>query len=201
MPHPALLTIDVQNDFVAGPAAVEGTAACLPQIARLAGLFREAGAPVIHAVRLYAPDGGDAEPFRRDFIRRQGPVVAPGTPGAALPSALGVTQPLDAQLLYAGQLQPVGSLEWVLYKPRWDAFYDTALEQHLRALKVETLMICGCNLPNCPRATLFGASNRDFRTILVRDATSRVTPERLADLALMGAEVKGVEEAARLVAR
>jgi nicotinamidase-related amidase len=201
MPHPALLTIDVQNDFVAGPAAVEGTAACLPQIARLVGLFRAAGAPIIHAVRLYAPDGGDAEPFRRDFIRTQGPVVAPGSPGAALPTALGVAQPLDAALLYSGQLQRAGPSEWILYKPRWDAFYATALEQHLRALNIDTLVVCGCNLPNCPRATLFGASNRDFRTILVRDATSRVTPERLADLALMGTEVMGVDETARFDAR
>jgi len=86
-------------------------------------------------------------------------------------------------------------------KPRWDAFYATALEQHLRALNIDTLVVCGCNLPNCPRATLFGASNRDFRTILVRDATSRVTPERLADLALMGTEVMGVDETARFDAR
>ena len=75
-----------------------------------------------------------------------------------------------------------------MFKPRWSAFYRTALEEHLHDLAVNTVVVAGCNLPNCPRATLFDASERDFRAALVTDATSQVTPERLADLALIGVE-------------
>jgi nicotinamidase-related amidase len=56
------------------------------------------------------------------------------------------------------------------------------LDQHLRDRDVTTVVVAGCNLPNCPRATLFDASQRDYRTALVQDATSQVTDERLQDL-------------------
>ncbi|MFF0373979.1 cysteine hydrolase family protein [Actinoplanes missouriensis] len=76
--------------------------------------------------------------------------------------------------------------EIVLFKPRWGAFYRTPLEPWLRDRDVDTTVIAGCNLPNCPRATLFEASERDFRTVLATDAVSQATPERLADLAGIG---------------
>jgi nicotinamidase-related amidase len=34
------------------------------------------------------------------------------------------------------------------------------------------LVFCGCNFPNCPRTSIFEASERDFRIVLVRDAIS-----------------------------
>jgi nicotinamidase-related amidase len=194
MPETALITIDVQNDFVRGPSAVAGTENCLPAMTELLRLFREAGLPIIHVIRLYDADGGNAEPFRRSLIRVRGPLVAPGTDGANLPAVFGIAARPDAALLYSGALQEVAPNEWLLYKPRWDAFYATELEAHLRGLSVETLAVCGSNLPNCPRATLFAASNRDFRTVLVRDATSQVTTERLNDLALMGTTVRTVKD-------
>jgi nicotinamidase-related amidase len=194
MPETALITIDVQNDFVRGPSAVAGTETCLPAMAELLRQFRGAGLPIIHVIRLYDADGGNAEPFRRSLIRVRGPLVAPGTDGANLPPMFGITARPDAALLYAGGLQEVAPMEWLLYKPRWDAFFGTELEAHLRGLDVETLVVCGSNLPNCPRATLFAASNRDFRTVLVRDATSQVTDARLADLSLMGTQVRDVKD-------
>ena len=30
----------------------------------------------------------------------------------------------------------------------------------------------GCNFPNCPRTTIYEASERDFRIVLANDATS-----------------------------
>lgn len=49
-----------------------------------------------------------------------------------------------------------------------------------------TVVVAGCNLPNCPRATLFDASERDFRTVLVADAVSQASDERMADLRGIG---------------
>jgi nicotinamidase-related amidase len=59
-----------------------------------------------------------------------------------------------------------------MYKPRWGAFYRTPLEQHLRSYGIDTLVFCGANFPNCPRTSIYEASERDFRIILVRDGTS-----------------------------
>ena len=94
-------------------------------------------------------------------------------------------------------MQEIGPFEHIMFKPRWSAFYRTSLEQHLRDQDVTTVVVAGCNLPNCPRGTLFDASERDFRTVLVPDATSQVTAERLADLTLIGvtlADTRAVEE-------
>jgi len=57
-------------------------------------------------------------------------------------------------------------------KPRWGAFYKTPLENHLRELRVSTLVFAGCNFPNGPRTSIDEASERDFRIVLVEDAVS-----------------------------
>jgi nicotinamidase-related amidase len=51
----ALVLIDVQNDFVSGAAVVDGTAERIEVMARLAALFRAAGRPIVHIVRLCVP--------------------------------------------------------------------------------------------------------------------------------------------------
>jgi nicotinamidase-related amidase len=79
---------------------------------------------------------------------------------------------LDSNLLLSGQLQQIGPKEWIMYKPRWGAFYNTLLEKHLQDLGVNTVVVCGCNFPNCPRTTIYEASERDFRTVLAKDGTS-----------------------------
>ena len=198
----ALITIDLQNDFILeGPAKIGGTAECLPQVAKLVRLFRIAEAPIVHAIRLYDADGTNAEPFRRPFISKNGPVVAPDSRGSELPAELEIAAQPHSKRLYRKQQQKVGPAEWIMYKPRWDAFFDTALADILRLENVTTVVVCGCNLPNCPRATLFGASNRDFRTILVRDATSQVTEERLFDLGLIGTTVCMANEVEGLLSK
>jgi nicotinamidase-related amidase len=38
-------------------------------------------------------------------------------------------------------------------KPRWGAFYETPPHALLHELGVDTVIVAGCNLPNCVRAT------------------------------------------------
>ena len=78
---------------------------------------------------------------------------------------------LDSSLLLSGRLQHIGPMEWIMYKPRWGAFYRTPLEEHLRDLSVNTVIIAGCNFPNCPRTTIYEASERDYRIAFAPDAT------------------------------
>ena len=79
---------------------------------------------------------------------------------------------LDAELLLSGGVQMAGPQESIIYKPRWGAFFGTRLEQHLRGLTVSTLVFAGCNFPNCPRASIYEASERDFRIVVIEDALS-----------------------------
>ncbi|BDE59528.1 isochorismatase family protein [Rhodococcus hoagii] len=184
----ALLVIDVQNDFLdGGPLPVPGTTAVLPRLVELVGAFRRAHRPIVHVVRIY--DGDDVDPVRRTAVTRDDArIVRPGTEGSRIPPQLlppGAPE-LDPDILLRGELQPFGDAEAALWKPRWSAFHRTGLEAHLAGAGVDTIVVAGCNLPNCPRATLFDASSRDLRTVLVTDATSQVSDERLADARSIG---------------
>ncbi|MFC4072901.1 cysteine hydrolase family protein [Actinoplanes subglobosus] len=183
----ALIVIDMQADFT----GISGTVEVIPQVTALAAAFRSAGRPVVHIVRLYPPGSADIDLPRRAL---DPPPVVPGTPGSEIIAGLAEPVALDHALLLSGRPQPIGDDEIVLFKPRWGAFYRTDLDSWLRERGVDTVVVAGCNLPNCPRATLFGASERDFRTVLVVDAVSRTSGERVADLAAIG--VNMVETAA-----
>ena len=171
----ALVTIDTQQDTLDGqPFEVPGTSAALPELQRLAEAFRATGRPIVHVVRLYRPDGSNVDLCRRRAVADGARLVLAGSPGAELASGLlpAGAPGLDTPLLLAGGIQHVGPGEAVIYKPRWGAFYQTPLEAHLRALGVSTLVFAGCNFPNCPRTSIYEASERDFRLVLVEDAVS-----------------------------
>ena len=202
-PNAALLTIDVQKDFAlpGAPAEIPGTAEAAPGMGRLARAFRRAGRPILHVVRLYLPDGSNADLCRRGALEGGARVVLPGTDGAELLDELKPSPAtrLDAGRLLAGGLQGIGPDEWVMYKPRWGAFYRTPLEEHLRGLGVNTVVVCGCNFPNCPRATVYEASERDFRVALVADATSGLYGRGARELENIGVELLGSEGCADAV--
>ena len=187
-----LLTIDVQEDFSRPGAAAEirGTGKCIPAMKRVLEAYRELKLPIVHVVRLYLADGANADICRREQIKAGRRIVAPGTRGAEL---VGHLKPdsdleLDATLLLSGKLQPLAHREWAMYKPRWDAFFGTSLEAHLKTMHVDTVVIVGCNFPSCPRSTAYGASMRDFRVMLVADAVSGTYKRGLAELERIGVE-------------
>lgn len=184
----ALLLIDVQNDFLDdGPAPIPGTRDIVPDLAVLAESFRYHGRPVVHVVRRYvAPD---IDSVRRAAVEAGARIVAPGTEGAAIPNdvlpAAGAGR-IDEDALLAGDMVRVGPVEYVMWKPRWSAFHRTPLEAELARLGVDTVVIAGCNMPNCPRATAFDATARDLRTVVVADAVSRFAPHHHDELASIG---------------
>ena len=172
----ALVTIDAQVDTLDGePLEVPGTSAAVPRIAALAATFRAAGRPIVHIVRLYRRDGSNVDLCRRTVVEAGATFLAPGSRGSQLAPGI-VESPdgftLDPDTLLAGHPQRVASGEVVIYKSRWGAFYDTPLEDHLRGQGVSTIVFCGCNFPNCPRTSIYEASERDFRLVLAEDAVS-----------------------------
>ena len=79
-----------------------------------------------------------------------------------------------------------GEAEWAFYRPRWGAFHDTALEARLRALGVNTLVVCGFNFTTAMRATIYEASARDFRIVLVSDAVGNASEAAVQEMARIG---------------
>jgi nicotinamidase-related amidase len=181
----ALVTIDVQRDTLDGRALeIPGTSAALAAMAQVAEAFRRAERPIVHVVRLYREDGSNVDPCRRELVEGGARILVPGDEGAELAPGLAPEDapPLAAEQLLAGELQPLGPGEWALYKPRWGAFYETPLEDHLRGLGVDTLAFCGANFPNCPRTSIYEASERDFRLVVAPDAVSGTYDRGLGEL-------------------
>lgn len=194
----ALLTIDVQNDFTLpqAPAEIPGTMEVVPALSSLAGAFRSADRPIVHVVRLYRPDGSNVDACRREAVEEGASLaVRPGGDGAELMEELKPSPDvrLDADALLGGKMQEIGVSEWIMYKPRWGAFFETPLHEHLRGLGVNTLVIGGCNFPNCPRATIYEASERDYRIVVVRDAVSGTHERGTRELESMGVEPMCIE--------
>jgi nicotinamidase-related amidase len=192
----ALISIDIQRDTLDGqPFEIPGTSAILPRVRRLLDFFRAHSRPIVHVVRLYLPDGSNVDACRRTAILGGSPLVLAGSAGSQiaeplLPSSGAV---LDADRLLSGDVQQLGPHESVVYKPRWGAFFRTPLEAHLRSLGVTTLVFVGCNFPNCPRASIYEASERDFRLVTIRDAISGLDPQGESQLETIGVVVWDTE--------
>ena len=183
----ALVTIDMQRDFLSeSPYGLAGTTEIIPALRDLLGAFRAARRPVVHTVRLY--DGEDVDRVRRTMIGAGAALVRPGSRGRLLAPGLliGEGPDLDDDLLLGGAPQPLGPHEYALYKPRWGAFYRTPLDEMLRGHGVDTVVFAGCNLPNCPRASIIEASERDYRVVLAVDAVSQASDRALRELAGIG---------------
>lgn len=195
----ALITIDVQQDFTlpGAPSEMAGTMDVVPALRSLAGAFRSAGRPIVHVVRLYRPDGSNVDACRREAVE-EGAILAvrPGEDGAELVGELKPSPEirLDAERLLGGKIQEIGESEWIIYKPRWGAFYETSLQELLQGLGVNTLVICGCNFPNCPRTTTYEASERDYRVVAITDATSGIYERGIRELEGIGVEPMRTED-------
>jgi len=190
--HAALITIDTQQDTLDGqPLEIPGTSAVLSNIGRLCQAFRGVCRPILHIVRLYRADGSNVEPCRRKLVEGDTPVLRPNTPGRSLGPGLLQTNAaeLDDDLLLAGGIQHLSENEVAMYKPRWGAFFHTPLETHLRTLDVDSLVFVGCNFPNCPRTSVYEASERDYRIALVEDAVSGLYDRGREEMQNIGVQV------------
>jgi nicotinamidase-related amidase len=200
-----LLTIDVQRDCTipGAPIEIPGTIDILPKIQSLVRTFRSSQKPIIHVVRLYLPDGSNADACRRKAIELGKRVLAPESDGAELMEELKPTLGvrLDAANLLKGELQSIGPKEWIMYKPRWGAFFKTPLEKHLHDLDINTIVLCGCNFPNCPRTTIYEASERDFRIVFVADAVSQTYKRGLQELKNIGVNLIKTKEVLTTLAK
>ena len=63
---------------------------------------------------------------------------------------------------------------------------DGPLEKFLKDQGVDSLIFMGNNFPNCPRTSIYEASERDFKLGLVTDAMSRVYEQGIEELENIG---------------
>lgn len=177
MERPALLIIDMQNDFVCegSPYRVAGAAAVIPKIQEVLAEFRKRKLPVFHILRIHRPDGSDVEIIRQEKFKKL-PFAVAGTKGAAV---------IDELAPRAG--------EYILTKTRMSAFIGTELDLMLRTLGITTVVVTGIQTPNCIRTTVFDAIAYNYPAIIVDDAVGAATEEihraNLRDMENIGVRV------------
>lgn len=185
----AVLVIDMQNDFVLPQAVseIKGSYEIKNKIADILKAARKKEIFIIHIVRLYEKSGANADLCRKEALKKGIQIVVPYTEGADILKDLKPNEKmLDFNLLIKGDFQQLSKKEWVMYKSRWGAFYKTDLENFLKSKEINTLIILGCNFPNCTRTTIYEASERDFKIVAVYDAISQVYEKGLRELEAIG---------------
>jgi len=182
--------------FKDAPAEISGTLQVVPKIQRIVNQHRKQKLPIFHVLRLYQQDGSNVDLCRKKIIENGKQMVIVGSNGAELVDEILPSSDikLDSNLLLSGSLQKVGEREWIMYKPRWSAFYNTSLEKNLRNLDVNTIVVCGCNFPNCPRTTIYEASERDFKIVMIKDATSLLYDKAILELKNIGISIMDTDE-------
>ncbi len=162
---PALLVVDVQNDFCPGGAlAVPDGDAILPSVNRTIELFVRRGFPVLAtrdwhpAVTKHFKGYGGAWP----------PHCVQGTKGARFHPKLEL--PKDVLILSKGMDPDQDSYSG--FQALSPAGRD--LESVIRDLGVDELCVCGLATDYCVRATALDAARRGFRVHVLEDAIKGV---------------------------
>lgn len=148
MSQPALLVIDLQNDyFPDGKFPLWNAEATLHSVVRAIGLARARGVPVVVVQHIADPGKGPA------------PFFNAGSHGAAV----------HPQVLAAAPEAPI------VVKAFADSFHLTMLEETLAGLGVDTLLICGMMTQNCVTHTAISRAADKYRVSILGDACTTVS--------------------------
>jgi nicotinamidase-related amidase len=198
----ALLIIDMQNDF----CAVGGTSAeaggdvsmfqeIVPRIAQVAATARTHGIPVIHARMVTLPNGAsDSIAWLRLKLRanRNYGQEAVSTYEFAIAGTCG------AEIV--AELAPQGG-DIVVDKFRSSALHATALDDILRAHRIQTVVVTGCTTEGCVESTVRDLTFHDYIPVVLADCVASDHRDlHEASLSVMGAYRADIATAAEVTA-
>ncbi len=166
----ALLVVDMQNGFLEPGGSfsrmgfdVEMLRPAIEGCVDLVEIARSVGVPVIFTRFVYQPGYADAGVTSRELF-----------PGIRVSDGLAHGS-WDADIIDG--LTPIDG-DFVVDKSRYSAFYGTRLQPLLTGLRVRTLVVCGITTNMCVESTVRDASQQDYRTAVVADATAEFTTDR-----------------------
>ena len=162
----ALIVVDMQNGFLEakGSMGLLGfdtgkLAASTPGVQRLVAGARKADVPVFWTRYVYEPDFRDGGVQIEEIM----PMLKDVN--------LCVQGTWDAEI-HADMKPEKGDV--IIDKNRPSSFYATRLESYLRAQGIENIVVCGVTTNICVETTVRDASQRSYRTFVVRDAVGEV---------------------------
>ncbi len=148
----ALIVVDMLNDFVYGKLACDRALEMIPNLKALILEARKKNIPVIFANDSHLPD--DPE------MRVWGQHAMKGTK--------------EAEVI--GELEPTAD-DYQIEKRTYSSFFETGLEELLRTLKVDTVLITGLHTHMCCRHTAADAFQSGFQVVAVEDCLNAFTEE------------------------
>ena len=150
---PAILVVDMLNDFVYGALACDRGKAIVPATARLLDAARAAGVPVIFC--------NDAHLRNIDReLALWGDHAIAGTEGAQVITELKVSEN-----------------DYVVPKRRYSGFFQTDLDILLKELGVQTVVMTGLHTHMCVRHTSADAYSLGYDVVVAKEATDAFTEE------------------------
>lgn len=170
--RPALLVVDMQNDFVrlGAPLEVPDARATIAAQARLIAAFRERGLPVVFT-RFLSLEADN-------LLWRWSPQCHPAT-RACWPGHLRGYEDIDGQRDCAAVIDELAPApgELVVDKVGYGSFHGTDLDAQLRALGVASLVVTGTVTQICVEETAREAFHHGYPTTVVSDAVSSFAPD------------------------
>ena len=176
----ALVVVDMQNAY-ASPGGyldkagfdVSGAAACIEHAATAIAAAREAGMTIVFFQNgwdpLYQEAGGPGSPNWHKSNALKTMRARPELAGTLLAKG-----GWDYALVDALQPRP-GDI--VVPKPRYSAFFNTALDSMLRARNIRTLVFTGVATNVCVESTLRDAFHLEYFAVMLRDAVNHAGPD------------------------
>ena len=151
--HPAILVVDMLNDFVTGALGCDRGRAIVPKTAELLDAARAKGVPVIFCNDCHLP-GIDRE------LQLWGDHAIKGTPGAEVIPELKLCDK-----------------DYVVPKRRYSGFFQTDLDILLKELGVKTVVMTGLHAHMCVRHTSADAYCLGYDVVAASEATDSFTEE------------------------
>lgn len=170
--NPALLIVDMQNDFVrrGAPMEVVQARATIGSIQTLIGSFRRRGHPVIYTRFL----GNDQAGLMWLWSRQCWPDIK-----CCWPQHERLYMDADGPLQCADVIEELSPQhnDLVIDKYCYGSFHGTNLHQHLQSLGIVSLVVTGTVTQICVEETAREAFHLGYRTTLASDAVSSFAPD------------------------
>jgi nicotinamidase-related amidase len=167
-----LVVVDMQNDFVRKGGALEIADARkqIPQINKLLQGCRESNIPIVFIRFIAGP--------KRTLIWNWSPTIAPPSK-CCWKDHRRFYPDIGRQADVAAVIDElkVEETDYVVDKYGYGAFYNTPLEDILKAHKADTVVICGAAMPICINDTVAGAFERGIKVVVASDASASFTEE------------------------
>ncbi len=151
--NPAILVVDMLNDFVTGALGCDRAKAIVPATAELLDAARKAGVPVIFCNDAHIA-GIDRE------LQIWGDHAIAGTKGAEVIPELHLSEK-----------------DFVVPKRRYSGFFQTDLDILLKELGVKTVIMTGLHAHMCVRHTSADAFCLGYDVVVAKEATDSFTEE------------------------